>query len=353
MMADACKNEGCVRRTDQRLCAQKNEYDERLRIQKEEDEERLRVQKDEYEERLRVQKEEYEDRLRVQKEEDEKEALATLESYYHGYYPLPLYDFPLEIIALIADFVYDVDDLARMSLVCRRLHNGVLLSRQWIMIEEIVAATAGNVKEQKEYLHDRSLWAHYACAKGLLRCLRTLNLTRRDVTSGTLARGRQAMWIIALRHGQLDIFKYLHTTYALTALDLLNSMGYAVRHPPVLEYLRTGMGMAVPRVLLDAAAFYLDALKYCHSERSIGFTAETVRDLDFGPLYVAGFFTPGTDDCTSTTCNVCSRCARERLVYLRDEYGVTSEDARRAIVDSFDNETELIRSVFGIDEDEG
>eukprot|EP01104_Vermistella_antarctica_P011707 TRINITY_DN3304_c0_g1_i1.p1 TRINITY_DN3304_c0_g1~~TRINITY_DN3304_c0_g1_i1.p1 ORF type:complete len:162 (+),score=24.87 TRINITY_DN3304_c0_g1_i1:550-1035(+) len=134
------------------------------------------------------------------------------------HHPLSFDDLPLELIALVSDLVDDVDDLASMSLVSHRLRNGVLLSRPWIVVEEIVAATDGNVDRQRKILHDRRRCAEYACENKLLRLLCALHLSRSEVISPPL--GSSNLPEFACAYGALNILKYLHTTYSLTAEEL-------------------------------------------------------------------------------------------------------------------------------------
>eukprot|EP01104_Vermistella_antarctica_P012963 TRINITY_DN3842_c0_g1_i8.p1 TRINITY_DN3842_c0_g1~~TRINITY_DN3842_c0_g1_i8.p1 ORF type:complete len:272 (-),score=58.22 TRINITY_DN3842_c0_g1_i8:61-876(-) len=222
-------------------------------------------------------------------------------------------DFPLEIIALIADFVYNFDDLARMSLVSHHVRNGVLLSYRWIIVREVVEATEGNVAYQRRYLHDRIRCANFAYKKGLLRLLRVLNLSRKEVVDSDTA-------LIIAEYGQLDVLKYLCTTYALTVGEVMayehrSSVRSVVAHGQfeLLKYLHS-CGMTIPTNLLEVACVngQLDILKWLHTD--IGFTAEDVRRLNMVPLYGA---------------------AKERqydcVVYLRTGYGLTQGDAHRAI----------------------
>eukprot|EP01104_Vermistella_antarctica_P011714 TRINITY_DN3304_c2_g1_i1.p1 TRINITY_DN3304_c2_g1~~TRINITY_DN3304_c2_g1_i1.p1 ORF type:complete len:258 (+),score=40.25 TRINITY_DN3304_c2_g1_i1:337-1110(+) len=221
-------------------------------------------------------------------------------------------DFPPEILALIADFVHDFDDLASLSLVCRWARNGVLLSRQWIVVEEIVAATNGNVKEQRLALHDRRWCAEYACRKGLLRCVRALDLSRSEVTHKKCRLVRDCVCAAP----DAAVLSYLHTTYELTAEDLIcPPRKYSVfRVAPsleVIQYLYEVMGMTVPVQTLFKACEHgrLETLKYLHTE--VGFTAEDVPPRD--ALMLAS--KSGSRDCVD---------------YLRTAFGMTKEDARIA-----------------------
>eukprot|EP01104_Vermistella_antarctica_P012961 TRINITY_DN3842_c0_g1_i3.p1 TRINITY_DN3842_c0_g1~~TRINITY_DN3842_c0_g1_i3.p1 ORF type:complete len:297 (-),score=39.28 TRINITY_DN3842_c0_g1_i3:61-951(-) len=223
-------------------------------------------------------------------------------------------EFPLEIIALIADFVCAFDDLTRMSLVSHRARHGVLLSRQWIIVRGVVEATEGDVEAQRRILHKRTLCAEFACKKGLLRTLRVLNLSHTEVLDS-----RAGMWISM--NGQLDVLKYLCTTYALTADKVMTigwpcclcSVLYALKHRELLKYMHSH-GVTIPTHVLNEVCLrgWLETLKWLHTD--IGFTAEDVRRLNMVPLYGA---------------------AKERqydcVVYLRTGYGLTQGDAHRAI----------------------
>eukprot|EP01104_Vermistella_antarctica_P015036 TRINITY_DN4855_c0_g1_i2.p1 TRINITY_DN4855_c0_g1~~TRINITY_DN4855_c0_g1_i2.p1 ORF type:complete len:270 (-),score=46.40 TRINITY_DN4855_c0_g1_i2:25-834(-) len=231
---------------------------------------------------------------------------------------LTLTDLPPELIALISDLVDSFDDLARMSLVCHRVRNGVLLSQQWIVVEEIVAATrAGPDGLTKLLLHDRRMCSTYACEKGLLRCVRALDLSRTEV----LARPDNSDNLVshcATAPGPLalDVCRYLHKTYALTAEELTtldhNSplfMAVSSGHHDMFEYLHAEVGMDVPRevLYLTCQRGRLETLKYLH--RVVGFTAEDVRHLSMRPMWWAG-----------------DNGHRDILIYLRDGYGIGRED---------------------------
>eukprot|EP01104_Vermistella_antarctica_P010253 TRINITY_DN2715_c0_g2_i2.p2 TRINITY_DN2715_c0_g2~~TRINITY_DN2715_c0_g2_i2.p2 ORF type:complete len:163 (-),score=38.63 TRINITY_DN2715_c0_g2_i2:11-499(-) len=143
-----------------------------------------------------------------------------------------------------------------------------------------------------------------------------------------------------------------------------------IQHLPVLQYLHTSMGVVPPRKMLNDAGSDLAALTFFHTE--YGFTAEDVRELDQGPVESASYvcsvqqcdveatenyFEDEDSDWEEReikhTCDMNTRKdGRERLVYLRDVYGVTKENARRAVkkaVGEF-GDRELITSVFGLEE---
>eukprot|EP01104_Vermistella_antarctica_P015039 TRINITY_DN4855_c0_g1_i6.p1 TRINITY_DN4855_c0_g1~~TRINITY_DN4855_c0_g1_i6.p1 ORF type:complete len:275 (-),score=35.86 TRINITY_DN4855_c0_g1_i6:25-849(-) len=236
---------------------------------------------------------------------------------------LTLTDLPLELIALISGLVDNFDDLARMSLVCHRVRNGVLLSRQWIVVEEIVAATGPDgLKEQRFFLHDRRECSIYACENGLLRCLRALNLSRREVLASSRNSGN-LLYYCASAPGPLalDVCRYLHKTYALTVEELVtpwvhyswqfSPMSAALDHHlyDMFKYLHAEVGMDVPRevLYLTCQRGRLETLKYLH--RVVGFTAEDVRHLSMRPMWWAG-----------------DNGHRDILIYLRDGYGIGRED---------------------------
>eukprot|EP01104_Vermistella_antarctica_P001248 TRINITY_DN1130_c0_g2_i3.p1 TRINITY_DN1130_c0_g2~~TRINITY_DN1130_c0_g2_i3.p1 ORF type:complete len:345 (+),score=62.88 TRINITY_DN1130_c0_g2_i3:677-1711(+) len=163
--------------------------EERLRVQKEECEERLRVQEGECEGRL---KQECEERLRVQKEKHDTELFVQTERYFPGYYPLPLEELPLEIIALIADFVYACDHKSRhlytMMLVSRRLHDGVSLSGWWCVVTEVGTHVEGVAERRNPPVSCEryQVCDHFLreCAPSTLRMRRARASTRMCALSG-------------------------------------------------------------------------------------------------------------------------------------------------------------------------
>eukprot|EP01104_Vermistella_antarctica_P013378 TRINITY_DN4029_c1_g1_i1.p1 TRINITY_DN4029_c1_g1~~TRINITY_DN4029_c1_g1_i1.p1 ORF type:complete len:317 (-),score=36.85 TRINITY_DN4029_c1_g1_i1:44-994(-) len=255
-----------------------------------------------------------------------------------GMDPFPLTDLPLELIALISDFVHNFADLGNMSLVSCRVRSGVLLSRQWIVVEEIVASTSisdrrppirkvlqlSTAEYTRRVLYNRRLTVFQVCKYGLLRALRPLNLSRSEVAEDAFELVRYVC-----EDGQLEILRYLHTKFALTTEELSASeyppefdqtpMRRAVRngHHEVVRYLRAVAGVRVtggmPYVYLNLACEggHLEMLKYLHTE--CGFTADDVYLLDLKPYLLA------------VTCG-----NRSCVHYLRTAFGLTKDDARRA-----------------------
>eukprot|EP01104_Vermistella_antarctica_P008624 TRINITY_DN2166_c8_g1_i1.p1 TRINITY_DN2166_c8_g1~~TRINITY_DN2166_c8_g1_i1.p1 ORF type:complete len:252 (+),score=40.57 TRINITY_DN2166_c8_g1_i1:341-1096(+) len=245
---------------------------------------------------------------------------------------LKITDFPPEIIALIADWVNGGRDLASMSLASHLLRIGVLLSQRWVVVTEILAATGDDVKEQRRLLHDRRSCAEYACAKGLVRALRALDLSRDEVVADSC----KLLVFYAARHGQLEVLKYLHSTYALTS-DEISSGNLAHSSPLYLaaggghleffKYLHTTVGMEVSRDVLNIACYYgrLEILQYLHTE--VGLTAEDVRLLQLKPLRWAG---------EHPAC----------IEYLKTGFELTSHDAWQAIGNLPHQEFGMILEIF-------
>eukprot|EP01104_Vermistella_antarctica_P011497 TRINITY_DN3212_c0_g1_i1.p1 TRINITY_DN3212_c0_g1~~TRINITY_DN3212_c0_g1_i1.p1 ORF type:complete len:270 (-),score=22.51 TRINITY_DN3212_c0_g1_i1:167-976(-) len=240
---------------------------------------------------------------------------------------LTLTDLPPELIALIADFVHDFDDLASMSLVCHCVRNGVLLLRRWIIVEEIVTPTTAPrdttipTAQRRLLLNNRGLCSTHACREGLLRCVRALDLSRREVVAPlhSLRRGGLvAQCAAAPDHLGLGVCRYLHKTYKLTPDDLahhrfeLSPLFFAVQYGRIdmFKYLHVVVGMTVPREILNITCEkgLLDLLKYLHTE--VGFTAEDVLSLHMRPLVLADY--SGHRNC---------------VTYLRTGYGCRKGDA--------------------------
>eukprot|EP01104_Vermistella_antarctica_P001078 TRINITY_DN11142_c0_g1_i1.p1 TRINITY_DN11142_c0_g1~~TRINITY_DN11142_c0_g1_i1.p1 ORF type:complete len:270 (+),score=32.85 TRINITY_DN11142_c0_g1_i1:243-1052(+) len=254
---------------------------------------------------------------------------------------LTLTDLPPELMALIADFVHDFDDLANMSMACHRTRIGVLLTRQWIIVKEIVAATGpNNSSKQRQLLYDRRQCSIFACERGLLRTLRELHLTRTEVMSHpyrNLSSGLVARCAAAPDPLALSVCRYLHTTFALTPEDLsighhsnsaLTLSVWNGRHE-MFKYLHAEVGMTIPRDLLNAACNkgHLDILKYMHT--AVGFTADDVRQLGMKPLLLAAG--GGHGDC---------------VAYLRSAFGCQKEDFVEGVAVGPEYE-KLVEEVFG------
>eukprot|EP01104_Vermistella_antarctica_P000624 TRINITY_DN10774_c0_g1_i1.p1 TRINITY_DN10774_c0_g1~~TRINITY_DN10774_c0_g1_i1.p1 ORF type:complete len:370 (+),score=57.93 TRINITY_DN10774_c0_g1_i1:208-1317(+) len=230
-----------------------------------------------------------------------------------------LLDLPPEMLALIADHTNGVDDLAAMSLVCRRLRNGVLLSHQYTVIEEIISATAGDLCLRKKLLYCRPQLVKYACKQGMLRCLRALNLsydevislrcipaactcdhvdvlrylhTTYDLTADDARRDRNWALEVAARHGSVRAIKYLHTHFGLTADDARANESFPLRiaaqggHAKTVEYLNTGYGLTAEdarikennSLRLASREGHIDVVKYLHV--GYGLTTDDARSND-------------------------------------------------------------------------
>eukprot|EP01104_Vermistella_antarctica_P003675 TRINITY_DN13922_c0_g1_i1.p1 TRINITY_DN13922_c0_g1~~TRINITY_DN13922_c0_g1_i1.p1 ORF type:complete len:351 (+),score=53.18 TRINITY_DN13922_c0_g1_i1:236-1288(+) len=87
---------------------------------------------------------------------------------------------PLEIMALLADFVSDFKDLYQMMLASRRLRDGVHLSHHWPILV-MVLASEPDVERQREILADRSNIIRHACKCANLPLLRAMKLKHGDV----------------------------------------------------------------------------------------------------------------------------------------------------------------------------
>eukprot|EP01104_Vermistella_antarctica_P005221 TRINITY_DN1566_c0_g1_i2.p1 TRINITY_DN1566_c0_g1~~TRINITY_DN1566_c0_g1_i2.p1 ORF type:complete len:440 (+),score=69.64 TRINITY_DN1566_c0_g1_i2:149-1468(+) len=93
--------------------------------------------------------------------------------------PATIEDFPLELIAAIADCVSTFPHLRAMMLASRRLHHAVRLSKTWRAVDEIAAdVTLEEQKQQrKKILLDRDRSILYASELKNMRLLRFLQLS--------------------------------------------------------------------------------------------------------------------------------------------------------------------------------
>eukprot|EP01104_Vermistella_antarctica_P009373 TRINITY_DN2411_c0_g1_i19.p1 TRINITY_DN2411_c0_g1~~TRINITY_DN2411_c0_g1_i19.p1 ORF type:complete len:477 (+),score=84.93 TRINITY_DN2411_c0_g1_i19:267-1697(+) len=90
-----------------------------------------------------------------------------------------LEDFPLELLAAIADAVWEFGDLWSMLRASRRLYDGVLLSRRWRVVNEVTTTVSG-VERHARLLFGRPLCLVHASSIGNIRLLRFLMPDREE-----------------------------------------------------------------------------------------------------------------------------------------------------------------------------
>eukprot|EP01104_Vermistella_antarctica_P018313 TRINITY_DN6735_c0_g1_i2.p1 TRINITY_DN6735_c0_g1~~TRINITY_DN6735_c0_g1_i2.p1 ORF type:complete len:236 (+),score=39.96 TRINITY_DN6735_c0_g1_i2:46-708(+) len=199
-------------------------------------------------------------------------------------------DFPLEILAAIADVVHEFPHLCAMMLVSRRFRDGVSLSRTWRIVNEVVAHVT-DVGERRKILLSRTESLKYASGRCVhARLLRFLQLSRDEALvclplaclDGRLECVRYLVETFeieacvdnsydflraAFRHQHLHVVQYLHPAIRLTANharagdNQILQWACKAGHLPEVQYLHTAFGLTAD----DARAHYNQALRSaCH-----------------------------------------------------------------------------------------
>eukprot|EP01104_Vermistella_antarctica_P010611 TRINITY_DN2845_c2_g1_i1.p1 TRINITY_DN2845_c2_g1~~TRINITY_DN2845_c2_g1_i1.p1 ORF type:complete len:164 (+),score=34.41 TRINITY_DN2845_c2_g1_i1:165-656(+) len=121
-----------------------------------------------------------------------------------------LNELPLELVAHIADYAHSHDashqyrSLHAMILVSHHLRNGVCLSRQWRIVNEVLAEVQ-DVEERRKILFDRKEASMHASRSGNVRLLRFVQLTPQEAYAVCLP--------LASQSGHLECVRYLTTEF--------------------------------------------------------------------------------------------------------------------------------------------
>eukprot|EP01104_Vermistella_antarctica_P005434 TRINITY_DN1596_c0_g5_i1.p1 TRINITY_DN1596_c0_g5~~TRINITY_DN1596_c0_g5_i1.p1 ORF type:complete len:267 (+),score=40.09 TRINITY_DN1596_c0_g5_i1:38-802(+) len=115
-----------------------------------------------------------------------------------------LNDLPLELLAVIADFIHRYSSLLAMMLVSHHLCDGVSLSRRWRIVNEVLADVT-DMNERRKILFDREQVIIHASRVGRVRLLRYVQLKREEAYSLCLP--------VACLYGYLELVRYLMTEF--------------------------------------------------------------------------------------------------------------------------------------------
>ena len=110
----------------------------------------------------------------------------------------------------IADFVHEYPSLLAMMLVSHVLYDGVSLSRQWRIANEVVADIQ-KVDERRKILSDREQVVLHASRLGHVRLLRYVQLSREEAYTLCLP--------VASLYGHLECVRYLMAEFDIKVSD--------------------------------------------------------------------------------------------------------------------------------------
>eukprot|EP01104_Vermistella_antarctica_P018118 TRINITY_DN6611_c0_g1_i1.p1 TRINITY_DN6611_c0_g1~~TRINITY_DN6611_c0_g1_i1.p1 ORF type:complete len:703 (+),score=103.74 TRINITY_DN6611_c0_g1_i1:80-2188(+) len=122
--------------------------------------------------------------------------------------PLTIVDLPLELIGAITDELPKFDDRAQLMLTCRRLHHGVIASKCWRIVKEVVAST----NNPGFILRRRETCLAHAAHGGLDRLLRFLAPVSTEEAYCCLP--------LACAAGNLDMVRKLIDEFSLTRREM-------------------------------------------------------------------------------------------------------------------------------------
>eukprot|EP01104_Vermistella_antarctica_P002714 TRINITY_DN12932_c0_g1_i1.p1 TRINITY_DN12932_c0_g1~~TRINITY_DN12932_c0_g1_i1.p1 ORF type:complete len:342 (-),score=67.18 TRINITY_DN12932_c0_g1_i1:48-1073(-) len=268
---------------------------------------------------------------------------------------------PNEMLALIADFVYEFNDLGNMMLACKILRNGVLLSRRWMIVQNILSTTTTlDIESVKRILNNRHACVVHACEKGMLRTIRALELS-------TFEANRPEVVNIVCEFGHMECLQYLHHEYDLQDIHKAQRYGSSAfqracwgGHVDIVEYLHVRSGVTLGDVRSDRVLFEtvrgrnarpthtpcLEVLRYLndhfplHKQDVLGapgsvFSPFTSACGD-GALHVLKFFHLAfeltVEDIRvdhNSSLRYAAMYGRLNVIrYLHTEFGLTTEDAR-------------------------
>eukprot|EP01104_Vermistella_antarctica_P005220 TRINITY_DN1566_c0_g1_i1.p1 TRINITY_DN1566_c0_g1~~TRINITY_DN1566_c0_g1_i1.p1 ORF type:complete len:402 (+),score=71.57 TRINITY_DN1566_c0_g1_i1:149-1354(+) len=261
--------------------------------------------------------------------------------------PATIEDFPLELIAAIADCVSTFPHLRAMMLASRRLHHAVRLSKTWRAVDEIAAdVTLEEQKQQrKKILLDRDRSILYASELKNMRLLRFLQLSSDEahfllpvvvdrlecvrflMTEFDLGKETQPIYSDRFWYGRGETLKRLYEMFYHEKYDWRNRYAFSViaafhlacvsaHRLPVVQYLHETCGVSTRggsdddiSGLLQMAAGNLPVVKYLRT--AFNLTARDVRVNDNIALRT-----------------VCDRGHVDVVQYLHTAFGLTANDAR-------------------------
>ena len=289
---------------------------------------------------------------------------------------------PPEILATIADNIYDIDNICKMREVCRSFEDGVANSRRWRGLQELkklepdlkgeeinndscleLAARHGVLilfKASPERIRESDPCKYFriACCYDKMETVKyfveEFNL---PPLSGDDARSKNNY---ALRNacgcGHLNVIKYLRKKFALTGDDARAMNNYALRYAckygylSVVKYLRKKFRLTTKDARTDdnyalrqaCANGHLEVVKYLKEEFGLMIDDARIRDncalrlaCNGGHLLVIKYlreeFNLTGNDALYTLKCACEHGHLEMVKYLRDEFSLPlldGDDAR-------------------------